>query len=186
MKHTELEILKEENFEENITENKKISKEKNSLNQIKGITKNDFLVIMSLMDKKKVELHTEDIERIFDIFDDDQSGTLDFREFLCCMSLLMRGNVQEKIEMCFNLFDKESKGYLINEEAIKMIQSLIKSLGLTINKEIENFEEKMEIFKNILLDSIKNKEKVTLLDFTGIDLDPFVVEINRSSTKNKN
>lgn len=182
-KHIDLEILKEENLEENLAENKKITKEKKTMNQIKGITKNDFLVIMSLMDKKKVELHTEDIERIFDIFDDDNSGTLDFREFLCCMSLLMRGNVQEKIEMCFNLFDKENKGYLINEEGIKMVQSLIKSLGLTINKEIENFEEKMDFFKNILLDNIKNKEKVTLLDFTAIELDPFVIEINRSSAK---
>lgn len=102
---------------------------------IKGITRNDFSVIMSLLMSRRDEesqLSAEDLDRIFDTFDDDKSGTLDFREFLCCMSLLIKGNTTDKVEMCFNLFDRENLGYLRREDGEKMINALMKSLGLTL------------------------------------------------------
>lgn len=158
-------------------------KEKKTIKKIKGITKNDFVYIMSIMNKKGVELANEDLERIFDVFDDDNSGTLDFREFLCCMSLLMRGNVREKVEMCFNLFDKENKGYLVNEEGVRMIDSFIRSLSLMINKEIEDANEKMQSFQQRLMICIKGKKQVTLPDFKDIEMDPFVKELNNAANK---
>jgi Ca2+-binding EF-hand superfamily protein len=77
----------------------------------------------------------EDYAKIFDIFDDDKSGSLDFREFLCGMSLLMRGKIAEKIELCFYLFDKENRGYLEFPEFETMMDVFIKSVKITLPPE---------------------------------------------------
>ena len=74
----------------------------------------------------------EDYSKIFDIFDDDKSGSLDFREFLCGMSLLMRGKIAEKIELCFYLFDKENRGFLEFQEFETMMDLFIKSVKVTL------------------------------------------------------
>jgi hypothetical protein len=36
----------------------------------------------------------KDYETIFDIFDDNLTGILDFREFLICFSVLLRGSLR--------------------------------------------------------------------------------------------
>ena len=83
---------------------------------------------------------------MFDLFDDDMSGslfflilkknkgTIDFREFLSCLSFLMRGKIKDKLEMSFYIFDKTHKHYLTYDEFIKLIESLIKTTNIAIDK----------------------------------------------------
>ena len=165
-------------------EKKTTSYEKKRSTKIKGITKSDFGVIMKLLNKnenQESELKGQDLDRIFEVFDDDKSGTLDFREFLCCMSLLLRGTVNEKLEMCFNVFDKDNKGFLKNEEAAKMIESLIKSLSLTLDGEHEFSKEELQGFKEKFMEMIKGKENVVLLGFNGLEMDALVKEIGEKT-----
>lgn len=61
-------------------------------------------------------------------------GTIDFREFLSCLSFLMRGKIKDKLEMSFYIFDKAHKHYLTFAEFIKLIDSLIKTTNLAIDK----------------------------------------------------
>lgn len=82
--------------------------------------------------EKNLKKEEEDYSKIFDIFDDDKSGSLDFREFLCGMSLLMRGKIAEKIELCFYLFDKENRGFLDFIEFETMMDVFIKSVKVTL------------------------------------------------------
>jgi Ca2+-binding EF-hand superfamily protein len=41
---------------------------------------------------------------IFRIFDENESGILDFREFLICFSVLLRGSFSQKLELFFSTF----------------------------------------------------------------------------------
>lgn len=59
-----------------------------------------------------INLKPEDISQLFSLFDDDNSGTLDFREFLTCISFLIRGTMKDKIELAFYINDKDKKDYL--------------------------------------------------------------------------
>ena len=52
-------------------------------------------------------------EEIFDIFDDNKSGLLDFREFLTCFSVLLRGNFKSKLELFFSAFGSKKHKYLL-------------------------------------------------------------------------
>lgn len=36
-------------------------------------------------------------QRIFAIFDEENNGVLDFREFICGVSILLRGTLKEKL-----------------------------------------------------------------------------------------
>jgi Ca2+-binding EF-hand superfamily protein len=40
------------------------------------------------------EFNENEYKTIFDIFDDEGSGSLDFREFLICFSVLLRGSLE--------------------------------------------------------------------------------------------
>lgn len=165
-------------------------KDKQKLKQpeIKGITKDDFVSIMSLIFKSPTlqsksminPENNDDFNKIFDVFDDDKSGSLDFREFLCGMSLLMRGKIPEKIELCFYLFDKENKGYLTQIEVDSMINTLLRSIKITFPKEKLNFFEESEIlFKERMIVNLKNKEKICISDLLMIENDDFIKKISQ-------
>jgi len=42
---------------------------------------------------------------MFNSFDDDKSGLIDFREFICIVSFILKGDLSVKIELLFKTFD---------------------------------------------------------------------------------
>ena len=50
------------------------------------------------------------LETLFKGFDIDDSGFIDFREFVIGIAKMMRGSLREKLEMMFRLFDEKGKG----------------------------------------------------------------------------
>eukprot|EP01012_Entosiphon_sulcatum_P022750 TRINITY_DN2773_c0_g1_i1.p1 TRINITY_DN2773_c0_g1~~TRINITY_DN2773_c0_g1_i1.p1 ORF type:complete len:239 (-),score=43.49 TRINITY_DN2773_c0_g1_i1:4-690(-) len=53
---------------------------------------------------------------IFQLFDRSHNGEVDFREFACAMSVLMKGSPEEKTEFCFSLYDNDGNGWISREE----------------------------------------------------------------------
>jgi len=56
--------------------------------------------------------HPSFSDRIFDIFDSDKDGDIDFMEYASGLSILMKGTAEEKSEFGFKLFDSENSGYV--------------------------------------------------------------------------
>lgn len=55
-------------------------------------------------EKTMLDYDKNQYELIFDIFDDNSSGLLDFREFLSCLSVLMRGTFAQKLDLFYDVF----------------------------------------------------------------------------------
>ncbi|XP_078581895.1 neurocalcin homolog [Branchiostoma floridae x Branchiostoma japonicum] len=67
---------------------------------------------------KKKALATQ----IFRTFDRDGSGSVDFREFLCGMSALLRGTTAQRLRWAFNMYDLDRNGSLSRDELLNVLK----------------------------------------------------------------
>ena len=58
---------------------------------------------------------------VFKTFDHDKSGRINFRQFISMLSIQLKGNLQQKLEWAFDLYDIEKNGYISKEEVLEMI-----------------------------------------------------------------
>ena len=45
------------------------------------------------------------VRYVFDVFDDDDSGTIEFEEFMFALSITSRGSLEERLDWAFRLYD---------------------------------------------------------------------------------
>lgn len=177
--------------------------------EVIGIYKSDFVKIMTaiqenklLQDKAFFKLNPSNLDRIFEIFDSDKSGSLDFkylkkknlkkfckfsknfitkiiREFLCCISLFMRGQIKEKMELCFWLFDHDHKGFLNSEEIDSFLCTLFKAIMISYTKEEANlYSIQFSDFKKRIFKEYCTNGTMNFTDLNEIIKDPFIFELS--------
>lgn len=81
-----------------------------------GINKVEFIDFI-----KVIDINMEDhANRLFDLYDEDKSGYIDFRELIACLSVVSKGSFEEKLRLIFDIYDIDGSGYLTSDE-IKLI-----------------------------------------------------------------
>ena len=96
--------------------------------------------------------------RLFDIFDKDSNGTIDYSEFMYTLESIVNGDQKEKIRFAFNLHDLDNSGFIDKKE----LNILIKQSFVENNLSYDEFQISLlveEFFKKA------DKDKSNTIDF---------------------
>jgi len=71
------------------------------------------------------------VDRLFQLFDENDDGNINFEEFLCGLSILcVRGTLEEKMMFSFRIYDFDGDTKISNEELTSMLKTSLRENGV--------------------------------------------------------
>ena len=95
--------------------------------------------------------------RLFDLFDNDKSGSIDFEEFVSNLELLIESDSESKIKFAFDLHDLDNNGHIDRSEIRILIKESFHENNLDYDKSqidllVDEFFEKADTDKSNTID----------------------------------
>ncbi|SJL01965.1 probable FRQ1-regulator of phosphatidylinositol-4-OH kinase protein [Armillaria ostoyae] len=115
---------------------------------------------------------------VFNVFDENKNGTIDFKEFICALSVTSRGRLDEKLKWAFQLYDLDKDGFITYDEMLQIVQSIYKMTGEMVKlPSDEDTPEKARPFLSTPSLGINPDAKLTYDEFVeGSKQDPTIVQ----------
>ncbi|KAF0972855.1 hypothetical protein FDP41_009104 [Naegleria fowleri] len=101
----------------------------------------------------------EILERYYKIFDSDKSETIDFREFVTGLSVLLKGSFEEKVDFIFSVYDEDGNGFIERHEMIHLLSCLFNKSLLLLG----------DVRTTLNLPQISNTETSQMIDQADIE-----------------
>ncbi|WPK23874.1 hypothetical protein PUMCH_001124 [Australozyma saopauloensis] len=100
---------------------------------------------------------------LFRVFDSDNSKYVDFKEFIVALSLTARGDMQQKLNFTFTLYDLDGDGKVYYKDLLAVISSIYKMIGPMVTMHSDEATPEMRAAK--LFAAAEKDKKTDYLDF---------------------
>eukprot|EP00899_Mesostigma_viride_P008122 jgi/Mesvir1/17310/Mv07707-RA.1 len=111
------------------------------------------------------------VPRVFDVFDTNSDGSVDFREFICGLSTMRVPHSEDALKLCFDIFDTDGSGTITRQELSSVLQAVAAE---DLAAELTKAGALDEIFDRLDLDG---DDSISFIEFKrAIDDNPFLVE----------
>jgi len=118
------------------------------------INKHEFKEVMKQMGVMDAFLQ----ELIFNVFDEDKNGSINFQEFVCALSVMTRGTPDEKLEFAFSMYDLDGNGTISKDEMIKIMESFYKLVGPLVTFSGKKYESPAQLVDEFFEQMDTNKD----------------------------
>jgi len=74
---------------------------------------------------------------VFNVFDTNKNGKIEFKEFIVALSITSRGEVEEKLHWAFKLYDLNDDGHISRDEMCKIVGAIYKMVGSVVRLPVD-------------------------------------------------
>jgi len=82
---------------------------------------------------------------IFNVFDNNKDGIINFQEFVCALSVMTRGTPDEKLEFAFMMYDMDNNGLITKDEMTKIMESFYQLVGPLVTFSGKKYESAQQL-----------------------------------------